>query len=61
VIATGKRLALRLCAACVGGGLLAIAAAVLLNPPLLLAAILALNGSIAIWWGVHMFITRRPW
>lgn len=61
MISTGKRLAWRLMLSCVGGGLAVIVAAILLNPPLLVALIMAGNGVVAIWWGIHVFVTRRPW
>lgn len=61
MIASGKRLAWRLAAACVGGGLLVAVAVVLLNPPLVVGLVLLGNAALAIWWGIHVFVTRRPW
>lgn len=61
MIATGKRLAWRLAAACAGGGLLVAIAVVLLNPPIAVTLWLLGNAAVAIWWGIHVFVTRRPW
>lgn len=58
---TARSLAHRLATAAVGAGLAVAIGTVLVNPPLVVALVLLLNAGVSIWWGIHVFVTRRPW
>lgn len=44
-----------------GMGLAIAAVGVLLHPPLAVLLALLGNCAVPVWWGVHVFVTRRPW
>lgn len=58
---SAQSLARRIGALAVSGGTALVLGTVLINPPLLLALVLIGNAAVAIWWGIHLFVTRRPW
>jgi heme A synthase len=55
------KLARRIAAAVLAGAALTGIATVVLNPPLVIALILWGNVAVAVWWAVHLLVTKRPW